>query len=299
MSQAYFYDVYGLSVDEISQAGAGFFRSEGYDAGFYKDYAGRTILQIGKQNGVRYIFGLAYSLTVVMTPQPDGKVLVELGGETWGDKVASGAVGALFLPPLMFTAAYGVWQQSELDDKFWGFLNGFIQQRTGRFPQRVPAVPVYNNQQPNNWQSQNSYTPPPPPPGPPPASYSNYSAYQNQYYGYAAPQQPAPPPAQPAPPPFNYQTPQRSSWFDAKTSQPIFDQQIGRMASWQTAIADGIITDEELNEQQERVNKLEKMLDARLDSEQRLLLAEAVAEIERLEQLQRSALSQAFLKPAS
>jgi hypothetical protein len=45
------------------------------------------------------------------------------------------------------------------------------------------------------------------------------------------------------------------------------------MASWQAAIANGVITPAELNAQQERVDKLQKMTHDRLDNDQKLLLA--------------------------
>jgi hypothetical protein len=287
MSAARFYEIGNLPLGEVANAAAGFFGRQDFMVNSYTDYNGRTIIQLNKQNGVRFIFGLAYSLTVVLAPQPDGRLLVELGGETWGDKIASGAVGVLLLPPLMFTAAYGAWQQSELDQNFWNFLDGFIYQRTGQPSRFYPATPIYNPGQ-TNWGQQNQGMYAPPPGANPNPSYS---AYQNQYYGYAAQQ---PQPAAPTPPPYQY--PQRTNWFDPTSSQPVFDQQVGRMASWQAAIADGVITPAELNAQQERVDKLQKMTDDRLDNDQKLLLAEAISEINKLEGLQRTALTHAYSK---
>jgi len=273
MPQARFYDLQNLTVPELAGVATDFFRRDNFNAGFQTDPSGRTILQVGKQDGARFILGLAYSLTVVFTPQPDGKVLIELGGESWGDKIASGAIGAFLVPPLLFTAAYGAWQQTQLDDRFWNFVDGFIYNRTGRPPQWVVAVPYYND--PAQW---------PPSPPPPPAGYQ---AYQNSSYNYAQGRPPAPYPVPNAPVAIS----RRASWFDPATMQPVFNQQVGRMASWQAVMADGVINYEELNGQQAQVDKLQKKAEEMLDTDAKIKLAEVLTEVGRLEQLQRSALT--------
>jgi hypothetical protein len=277
MAQARFYEVQGVPIPELAGAAADFFRRDNFDAGFYMDSTGRAILQIGKQQGARFLLGLAYSLTVVFTPQPDGKVLIELGGESWGDKIASGAIGAVLLPPLLITAAVGAWQQSELDNRFWGFLEGYIYNRTGRVVQWLEAIPYYNNQA--QW--------PAPPPPPPP----NFPGYQNAAYGYAPTNRPPAPYPYPAPvSPVNVVA-RRSAWFDPSNMQPVFDQQVGRMASWQAVMADGVINYQELNDQQDRVDKLQKKAEDMLETEAKVKLAEVLTEISKLEQLQRTALT--------
>ena len=295
MSQARFYTTNGLSLPDIAAAAVDFFQRDSFDAGFNTDYAGRTILQIGKQRGIRPLFGLAYSLTIIMTQQPEGKVLIELGGESWTDKIGSGAVGLIILHPLLVTAAYGAWRQSELDDRFWAFLEGFIWQRTGQATQGINAVPYYNGPSYGVRQDAPSYgnssgfgTPPAPPPTQP----YNYQAYQNYTYGYTPNPAGQSQPRYPAP--TIQAQPQKSNWFDTTTLQPIFDQQVGKMASWQTVIADGTISYQELNEQQDRVQQLQKRLEDLLDTDGKIKLAETLHELSRLEQLQRTAMTNSF-----
>ncbi|HEX2911184.1 MAG TPA: hypothetical protein VH186_10280 [Chloroflexia bacterium] len=295
MPEARFYQSNGIPVTELASAAAGFFRQDNFDTNYYQDYAGRTVLQIGKQQGARFLLGLAYSLTVVFTPQQEDRILVELGGESWGDKVASGAVGAFFLPPLLFTAAFGAWKQSELDDRFWNFLNGYILNRSGRPGNPVTAVPYYNGpqqQQPNTFQS---FFAPPPPPPPAGMGPQGYQGYQNSAYGYA-PQDAAQPPY-PAPwPEVNPSQPVtgRGSWFDPQNLQPVFDQQVGKMGSWQAVMADGVINYQELSEQQSQVDRLQQRAEEMLDTNARLKLAEVLNELNRLEQLQRDALARSY-----
>ncbi len=277
MTQARFYETNGINIQELAGAGADFFRRDNFDSTFYNDYNGRTVLQIGKQQGARFLVGLAYSLTVVFTPQPDGKVLVELGGESWGDKIASGAIGAVLLPPLLFTAAYGAWQQSELDNRFWAFLDGYIFNRSGRPANTLTAVPYYNA--PSQWPA----TPSPAP---------GYQTYQNQAYHYGPPGQSQPPYPAPMSGPSR-----RANWFDPSSMQPVFERQVGRMASWQIVMADGVIDYKELNAQQERVDKLQKRAEEMLENDSnldgKLKLAETMTELGKLEQMQRSLMTKA------
>ncbi len=311
MPQARFYDANGVPVQELAAAAADFFRQDNFDTTI-QDQSGRTILQINKQGGVRYVFGLAYSLTVVLTPQPDGRVLVELGGETWGDKIASGAIGWVLLPPLVFTAAYGAWKQSELDDRFWAFINGYIQNRSGRYATSTVAVPYYNQGQAapqGNWFNRLENTFGGGSDNPVPPNYQGY--YQNNTYQYHPQGQPPAPYAVPAPGTAGWSTPApgpaapggsapaRSSWFDTARMQPIFDQQVGRMASWQAVMADGVINYEELNHQQERVSKLQKSAENSLDTDARLKLAELLNEMGRLEGMQRTALTSSYGPPSA
>lgn len=304
MTQARFYTTHGVPVPELAAAAADFFRRDSFDAGFQTDYAGRTVLKIGKENTGRFILGLNFALTVVFTPQPDNRVLVELGGESWTDKIVGGALGAFFIFPLLFTAAYGAWKQSELDDQFWGFLDGHIQQRTGQWPNPIPAVPYLNapDSQTNGWQMGNlgewNYAPPPPPP-PAGTPMPGFQAYQNYNYGFVAPTQPQqgyPPQPTWAPAPMAGNLSQRISWFSSDNMQPIFDQQVGRMASWQAVMADGVINYDELNQQQERVTTLQQRTEEMLETDARISLVEAMRELGKLEQLQRTALTKAYAK---
>jgi hypothetical protein len=268
VDQARFYDTYGLSTGEIGNALADWFRMQGFEWRTFGDPNGRYSLQIRKVGVGRSIFGLNYALSVTFSPQENGKTLVELGGADWTDKIISGAIGVFLVWPLMFTAAYGAWQQSELDDKVWSFLEGYVLNRTGKPANPIIAVPQYAG-----MPGYNPNTPPQPGTYYPSASYT-----PSAMSGF------------PPPPPGGFSTVGESrpgattdrSWFDTTTMQPIFDQQIGRMASWQSAMADGKIVDEEVREQTEKVEKMRASLEERLSTEQRIKLAEVITAMERV-----------------
>lgn len=232
--QARFYDPRGLSSTELGNALLEWFRQQDFETRSFTDVTGRYVVQVRKASTARSILGLNYALTVSLTSQPDSKLLIELGGADWTDKIISGAVGVLLIYPLIFTAAYGAWQQSDLSNRVWDFLSGYIYNRTGQPVTGFPAVPYYNNTpgfNPNSDPASDRYYP-----------STNYAP--SGMSGFP----PAPKYAPPAnyPPPASASTEATQSWFDMTTMQPIFDQQIGRMASWQQAMADGKIVTEEV-----------------------------------------------------
>lgn len=263
VDQARFYNLNGQKIPDIVNALAEWFRYQDFEWRVIQEPGNRQVLQIRKQSTGRAILGLNFALTVAFTPQGEDRVLVELGGADWTDKIVSGAIGVLLVAPLILTAGYGAWQQSELNYKVWNFIEGYIFQRSGRPTQGNPAVPYYNG-----MPDYSSSTPPP----------------SNNYYHYPPSGGfPTPPTASQTAP---YPVPFRASWFDTQTMQPVFSQQIDRMASWQTAMADGKIVDAEVKEQTEKVDKQRKWVEDTLNYDQRLKLAEVLAAMDRLEAAQ-------------
>ncbi len=59
----------------------------------------------------------------------------------------------------------------------------------------------------------------------------------------------------------------RTSWFSEEGDDVMFQHYVERMESWQQAIADGVITPEELKEQAQRVAELLRTLESKLDDD--------------------------------
>ena len=57
----------------------------------------------------------------------------------------------------------------------------------------------------------------------------------------------------------------RTSWFDDKTSQPIFQEQLAKLESFTNALADGVVTTEELAAQEQRLVAAMKALEPELN----------------------------------
>jgi hypothetical protein len=59
----------------------------------------------------------------------------------------------------------------------------------------------------------------------------------------------------------------RTSWFDTETNELEFSKYIEQMTSWQEALADGIVTPEEVRQQTVRVANLLRQLEPKLSDE--------------------------------
>ncbi len=274
MEKARFYETMGVPVPELAGSTSEWFRWQGFDTYVFTDNLGRIFVEAHQQNFVRSIFGLSAALNVVFTPQPENRVLVELGGAMWGDKIAAGAVGLLFLHPLLLTAAFGAWNQSQLDGKVYGHINNYLYTRTGRQPLFQPAAPYYPYADYPGTPAYYNY-----PPTTPPAGYG-YGYYSQGY----APQGQQPPvpynwPPQPATPP------RRASWFDEQGMQPAFADSVNRAATWQAAIADGVINQAEIEAQEKLVAELQSKAEDTLSTDQKIKLAEILSEMNTLEKI--------------
>jgi hypothetical protein len=73
-----------LSPEEIAQTLAEHFRLQEFETQVFQSSAGRTVMQARKENLWRQALGIAYAMTVIITPS-DGKLAIELGGHEWVD----------------------------------------------------------------------------------------------------------------------------------------------------------------------------------------------------------------------
>jgi len=83
---------------------------------------GGTLLQVAKKGAWRKFVGMATSLNVSFRQHGD-TVTVEIGEGKWLDKKAVGAVSLFVLWPLAVTAGVGAWQQSQLPNKIFDYLD--------------------------------------------------------------------------------------------------------------------------------------------------------------------------------
>lgn len=59
----------------------------------------------------------------------------------------------------------------------------------------------------------------------------------------------------------------RRSWFDGVSGQADFDAYVEEMASWKRALEDGVVTQEEVQQQSERVEAMLRALEPLLSDE--------------------------------
>ncbi|BAC89490.1 hypothetical protein [Gloeobacter violaceus] len=77
----------------------------------------------------------------------------------------------------------------------------------------------------------------------------------------------------------------RTPWFDEQTGELAF-QVVSRADSWQLALADGVVTREELHAQTQSVTRLLRAIDERVDDEVHNLITEALKELSVLHAMQ-------------
>ncbi len=92
----------------------------------------------------------------------------------------------------------------------------------------------------------------------------------------------------------------RTHWFDDSTHLPVIDEQAHKLDSFVEAMADGVITKDEIEKQQESLTKIMKDVESDLTDEQhakitRLLIELSAYNIMRLlHELQTEKLQRAF-----
>jgi hypothetical protein len=60
----------------------------------------------------------------------------------------------------------------------------------------------------------------------------------------------------------------RTSWFDEKSEHPLIQEQVSKLESFTDALADGVVTKQELAGQEQRLVAAMKSLEAMLTDEQ-------------------------------
>jgi ribosomal protein S13 len=71
----------------------------------------------------------------------------------------------------------------------------------------------------------------------------------------------------------------RISWFDEKTHMPVIDEQVQKLSTFVDAMADGVIDDSELHNQQESVVKAMKSVEGDLNDEQHAKITRLMVEL--------------------
>ena len=59
----------------------------------------------------------------------------------------------------------------------------------------------------------------------------------------------------------------RASWFDDKAHHPVIQERVAKLESFTSALADGIVTQQELDRQEERLATAMKLVEGELSDE--------------------------------
>jgi hypothetical protein len=119
--------------DDLAAALADHFRAEEFEVQIFHASEHILAMQARKENAWRHIFGIAYAATVLFTAS-DEQLSIALVEREWADTAMGGVIGLVVLPPALFTTAYGIWKENQMDSEIWRI----IEERTGRADQSAP-----------------------------------------------------------------------------------------------------------------------------------------------------------------
>jgi hypothetical protein len=127
--------IYSTNVpaEELARTLADHFRAQEFEAQVYRTSGDRTVMQARKESLWRQLLGVAYALTVIITPG-EGQVSISLGGHEWVDAAVSGAIGLVAVPPVLLGTAYGIWKENRLDQEVWQVIDKAV---SGSEPEKM------------------------------------------------------------------------------------------------------------------------------------------------------------------
>jgi hypothetical protein len=115
-----------LTAQALAQALAEHFRDKEFDTQVFDTSSGGTAMQARKDSLWRQALGVAYAMTVVITPR-EGKLYIDLGGHEWVDSAVSAGIGLVAVPPVLLGTAYGIWRQNRLDQEVWSVIEAQVE----------------------------------------------------------------------------------------------------------------------------------------------------------------------------
>ncbi|MCC6417303.1 MAG: hypothetical protein IT429_03550 [Gemmataceae bacterium] len=71
----------------------------------------------------------------------------------------------------------------------------------------------------------------------------------------------------------------RQSWLDDKTQEPLIEQYARQLESFMQTMADGVVEEKEIKDQEKRLTKLMKELEPQLDDELHARVTELLCEL--------------------
>jgi hypothetical protein len=71
----------------------------------------------------------------------------------------------------------------------------------------------------------------------------------------------------------------RASWFDDKAEVPLMHEQINKLESFTSALADGVVTKQELSNQEQRLVSAMKTLEGQLNDDQHAKVTTVLVEM--------------------
>jgi hypothetical protein len=135
------YTAPGVKADDLAEKLRQWFADNGYETQVFRTTERRLIVQGFRDDLWRVAVGLAAALTVQIRPVYPDQIHVDVGAGAWGDKLFVAGIGLLFFVPLVLPAAWGTYQQFQLDQQVWDAVEAAVADLT-RIAETAPPPPV-------------------------------------------------------------------------------------------------------------------------------------------------------------
>jgi hypothetical protein len=166
MSEQRIFIVPNLDLNHLANAIGDWYRGQQFEVQVFAVPGEGMVVQARQPEGWRNVLGMASTLNIGLRYK-ETTLIIEIGAGKWADKAIAGGVGALFVWPLFFTAAYGAWKQSAMPQRTFEFIQALI--GGGAMPDQ-PPYQQYPQSPYTPPSPQAPYTPPSTPPYTPPSS---------------------------------------------------------------------------------------------------------------------------------
>jgi len=126
MSEQRLFHATNLDLPHLSHALTDWYRAQRFEVQMWEAPGGGAVIQARQEEAWRSVLGMSTALNILLRPQQDGNLVVEIGAGKWADKAAAAGVGVFILWPMLITAGFGAWQQSKLPQRTFEFIQNFI-----------------------------------------------------------------------------------------------------------------------------------------------------------------------------
>ncbi len=139
-----------VDINHLAQSLNDWLARQSYETQIFPSASGGVTVQARKENTWRQLTGMSSALTIVINFEGEG-IGIEMGGAKWIDKGVAAGVGALIFWPTLVTAGVGAYQQTQLQNQTWKFIEEYLRGNSAAYasgavggssfamPQSVPS----------------------------------------------------------------------------------------------------------------------------------------------------------------
>jgi hypothetical protein len=141
----------GLTAQDLAEKMRLWFAGHEYETQLLRLPDGSLVIQGYRDDIWRVAIGLAAALTVQIKSLPDDQSLeVTIGAGAWADKLFVAGIGLLLFLPLVLPAAWGTWEQYQLDKEVWKVIESALPTGSTSTEQAAPT-PATSAELPTSW----------------------------------------------------------------------------------------------------------------------------------------------------